>query len=444
MNFLEGMIQGAANQATGILNQQIQDEAQLNKQQALAQFNADLDEKKMRVRLALEQEFRDAPIKRLGSKAQEFAGQDVPVDAPAPVTKVGGILASGAPIPGTDGKPIQIPEGTSDRGIVGDIAALRKQVEDDKSMSAEDRAGFLAQLEAQAAAENKANAESVAGKTRARTSDESMQSALDWAKVNDPVAYAEYQAKIGRSDRDERRIDNQEKRLAQSDATANRRLDTQEAYNRAHLEEVIRHNKEVENAALQRTGVEKLSPAAKVQLEIAGTSLASAQKEESIAAKAYGDAQRSMNPEAIESAKRDLDSARRGMKMAIDHYTQVGKAHLGMDWKDIEDPAPDKKAPPPDGTRGTVDGVVGTVINGKFVPDVKETRGKNTTKTRDPNIPTFSTFEKEMPASQAELVAAQNAVEEAKSRMESNRNAMTINAYNQAVTNLTALNQRGK
>lgn len=435
MNFLEGMIQGAANQATGILNQQIQDEAQLNKQQALAQFNADLDEKKMRVRLALEQEFRDAPLKRLGSKAQEFAGQDVPVDAPEPVAKVGGILASGAPIPGTDGKPIQIPAGTSDRGIVGDIAALRKQVEDDKSMSAEDRAGFLAQLEAQAAAENKANADSVAGKTRARTSDEAMQSALDWAKVNDPVAYAEYQAKIGRSERDERRIDNQEKRLAQNDATANRRLDIQQQFNESHAQWQRSMADIAEKRAQRledRTGVQM----DKAEMQSTRQAITSVLKD--IGTQEDKIQMKLMDPMLTPEQRTVLE----GQFRALDASRTQARAEL-LKLAGVE-PTTAKQSPPPDGTRGTVDGVMGTVLNGKFVPDVAEPKKKNTVKQRDPNIPTFSTFEKEMPASQAELVAAQNAVEEAKSRMESNRNAMTINAYNQAVTNLTALNHRGK
>lgn len=124
------------------------------------------------------------------------------------------------------------------------------------------------------------------------------------------------------------------------DENSEARANNTDAYNNKHLDEIIRHNKAVEAAAWARTGAEKLSPAAKVQLEIAGTSLGSAQKQESMAAKELSDAQRSMNPEAIESAKRDWMAAKTGVKMAMDHYTQVGKAHLGADWKEIATPEP--------------------------------------------------------------------------------------------------------
>lgn len=435
MSLFDAFVGGAADQATGILDRQMKEEADLERQKQLTQFQADLAEAKMRTTLAIQQEFRDAPLKRLGSKAQEFAGQDVPVDAPEPVTKVSGILASGAQIPGTDGKPIQIPEGTSDRGIIGNIAALKKQVEEDKSMSAEDRAGFLAQLESQAAAENKANADSVAGKTRSRTSDEAMQSALDWAKVNDPVAYADYQSRIGRSDRDERRIDNQEKRLAQSDANANRRLDIQQQFNESHAQ-WQRSMADIAEKRAQRMEDRTVAQYDKAELQSTRQAITSVLKD--IATQEDKIQMKLMDPMLSPEQRTVLE----GQFKALDASRTQARAEL-LKLAGVE-PTTAKQSPPPDGTRGIVDGVVGTVINGKFVPDVKETKGKNTTKTRDPNIPTFSTFEKEMPASQAELVAAQNAVEEAKSRMESNRNAMTINAYNQAVTNLTALNHRGK
>lgn len=275
MNFFEGMAEGAANQATGILNAQMRDDAQLDKQQALAKFNADLEEKKTRTRLALEQEFRDAPLNRLGTKAKELAGQEVPVEAEqvAPVTTTGGILSRDGMV-GVDGKPIQ--KTGESRGLATglpggaqSIAEMKDQILNDPNVSEEDKRGLVAQLDAQAAQENQANAArataAVAGKTRKRTADEALLAAVDDAKINDLPAAAAYEANIGKPKRDERRADNlerksdlQEKKNDAEAADRKRRAD----WLQTHQTEALELQREIARTNAQRGGADAKDPAA--------------------------------------------------------------------------------------------------------------------------------------------------------------------------------------
>jgi len=144
-----------------------------------------------------------------------------------------------------------------------------------------------------------------------------------------------------------------DKHQMRRDGIADKRADNKDAYDNKHLDEVIRHNKALEGAALARTGTEKLSPAAKVQLEIASAGLGSAQKQEQEAAKAYSVAMNGMDPEAKAAAKADLVAAKAGVTMAMRHYSETGKAHLGDGWKELGTAAPaaaKKVYPkPPDG-----------------------------------------------------------------------------------------------
>ena len=63
---------------------------------------------------------------------------------------------------------------------------------------------------------------------------------------------------------------------------------------------------------------------------------------------------------------------------------------------------------------------------------------------RDPNIPQFSTFDKVTVASAAEIADAQRKADDAKQAMDRSRNSQTINAYNQAATQLAAIAKRGR
>lgn len=67
MSFFDAFVGGAAEQATGILNNQMRDDAALEKEKARAQFNADLDEKKQQTKLKLAAE--------MGQKISDGADQ---------------------------------------------------------------------------------------------------------------------------------------------------------------------------------------------------------------------------------------------------------------------------------------------------------------------------------------------------------------------------------
>ncbi len=147
--------------------------------------------------MALKTEIANAPLQRIGTKAQEFAGQDVPQEA-APVTTLSGV---GAPA---------YPDGSASSGLQGDPAALRAQIS--KWPDGPDKTDALAQLDKQLLADREQNAGLVAGKMRKRTPDEALDAAVQDAKVNDLPAYADYEAKVGKPKRDERRIDVAERR----------------------------------------------------------------------------------------------------------------------------------------------------------------------------------------------------------------------------------------
>lgn len=63
---------------------------------------------------------------------------------------------------------------------------------------------------------------------------------------------------------------------------------------------------------------------------------------------------------------------------------------------------------------------------------------------RDPNIPQFSTFEPTRQATPGEIDTARSAVRTAELRLQQDRSAEAINAYNQAATNLTAIMHKGR
>lgn len=99
--------------------------------------------------------------------------------------------------------------------------------------------------------------------------------------------------------------------------------------------ETVRHNKAVEaNAA------EKLSPAAKAQLESVTARVSSAQKAELEAAKALETARKSMaDPAAIAQLEGEYRASKAIVQTALMQYDAVGEAHFGDKWKKIETPA---------------------------------------------------------------------------------------------------------
>lgn len=269
--FIDGFVQGAADQATGILNSQMQDD----RQRAYAQFQAELQDKKERSIAKLRQEMADAPLNRVGAKAKEFAGQEVPLEAeqPAPVTKTGGILSAGD-MTGVDGRPIQA-QGGNDRGLVTGqpggsqtIEEMKANVLKDPSISDEDKRGVIAQLDAQAAQENQKNMAdanlSVAGKTRKRTADEALSMAADDAKINDLPGYAAYESTIGKTKREERKVESQDRK----DDIREKKNDSDAADRKAradwlqtHQRERLELDKEIARQRMEKGSADDKDPA---------------------------------------------------------------------------------------------------------------------------------------------------------------------------------------
>lgn len=245
MSFMDGFIGGAAEQATGILNNQMRDEATLDKQQALAQFDADLSEKKERALLQLRQEMADAPLNRIGAKAKEFAGQEVPLEA-APVTDLSATPGAGGLVTG---------------GMRGNYAELQAKAKD---LPEEDRQPYLDQIKRQFDSETETAKAGILGQTRKRTADEALGMAAEDAMVNDPAAYAEYQAKIEKPAREDRRIDSlerkddlQEKKNDAYAAEQSKRSD----WMQTHQTEVLELQREVAKQNAQRGAAGDKDPA---------------------------------------------------------------------------------------------------------------------------------------------------------------------------------------
>lgn len=144
---------------------------------------------------------------------------------------------------------------------------------------------------------------------------------------------------IGRLDMERgfRDLQNQERlyqRASDQDAATNKRLDNTEAYNTKHLDETIRHNKEVEKAAAARTGAEKLSPAAKAALELASNGLATAQielkqalnEQTKVQTKEYSDLEQKKLDMAAADSKYAM--AKKDNANAIKHYNNTMATYL--------------------------------------------------------------------------------------------------------------------
>ena len=127
--------------------------------------------------LALEkarEQIKTAPLQRLGIIAQSQMANQVPVEA-EPVTS----LQSN-----TDTQDASKPRGA----FHGDPVKVRKDIMASQA-SSEEKDNLLAALDSQIAAENDKAKTDIAGKTRAPTSDEAFDAAMDKAKIDDPVSY---------------------------------------------------------------------------------------------------------------------------------------------------------------------------------------------------------------------------------------------------------------
>lgn len=235
MSIIMGALAGAGDALANVGARNQQADLTRENELAVGKQRSDLETQRQQTMAVFQDNLKNAPLTRLGAKAKDLAGQEVPLEPEkvAPVTTTNGILDR-ARMVGVDGLPIQ-QQGdsrglaTGQPGGAKSIDEMKANVMNDTSISEEDKAGIISQLQRQAAQANAANQATadafVVGKTRKRTNEEALQAAVDDAKVNDPVAYAEYQARIGKPLRDERRIDVSEAR-AQS----------QDEFNRGRLE----------------------------------------------------------------------------------------------------------------------------------------------------------------------------------------------------------------
>ncbi len=264
MSFFDGIIGGAATSMAGDIGNQMQADTQLKSQQAMAQFNADLQEQKEKTLMALRQEMANAPLNRLGAKARDFAGQDVQVEA-APVTSLSG----------QDPKLADGTDGVS-KGMVGNYADLVTKA---KELPAEDQQPYLDQLKRQFGADTETARVGIIGQMRKRTPDEALNAAAEDAKVSDPVAYAAYQERIGNPDRANRRLDNQARKddireQKNDDDVADRRARAN--WQQTHQTEVLELQREI---ARQKAG----GPDAKPPSEVASTQWLIANKDDPVA-----------------------------------------------------------------------------------------------------------------------------------------------------------------
>lgn len=130
-----------------------------------------------------------------------------------------------------------------------------------------------------------------------------------------------------------------------STAMTEKRADISDARWERTSTETERHNRALEKAALMKVGADKLSPAAKAQLDMASTNMSSALKEEGLAQTALNALMKDplADKTKIAEAESAVKQARSGLAAAKVYYNEVGKAHLDG-WKNIEMPTETKAA----------------------------------------------------------------------------------------------------
>lgn len=128
---------------------------------------------------------------------------------------------------------------------------------------------------------------------------------------------------------------------------------------RKQFDETLRHNKAIE----ARAGAERISPAARAQLELASTQVSSAHKEETLAAKSLEAMRKNplANPEQIAQAEQEYKLAKEGVRQAIRNYDELGAGHFGDKWKRSSEVAPAPAVPA--GAPAIADRVVGRIYD---------------------------------------------------------------------------------
>lgn len=215
MGILMGALAGAGKAAGEIADANIklwgkqelaQQQAQLSqaKEEAMARLNSGLTEQRTIAAEARAQE----PLKRFGNMLSANQNAEVPMTA-APVTTSDGVTGAAT----VNGQTA---------GLKGDVAELRKRIE---QFPPEDRDRALAQLDAQVAAQNDKAQQGILGKSRKLTSDEALSKTREEALASDPVALAAYEKTLGETSRKDRRLDLAELKNDTQQEFNNRRMD---------------------------------------------------------------------------------------------------------------------------------------------------------------------------------------------------------------------------
>lgn len=226
MSILLGALGGAGEQLSkiGAERQAFEDRGALETQQS------DLALKRAQALEQFKQDLAAKPLMRLTDRAKQLAGEEVPVASP-PVEQVTG------EIPLADGEV-----GPKGRGFTGSIADIRRGIE--KLPDGPDKTAAMKQLDAQVSGDQKTSDGIIAGARRKRTSREALDAAVDEARTSDLPALAAYESSIGKSERDERRIDLTEKkgeqaaRAAEAKDTRDRELAAQRDATQRYIAEM--------------------------------------------------------------------------------------------------------------------------------------------------------------------------------------------------------------
>lgn len=217
---MNGIIGGALAGAGQAVGQIADQNTKLWDEQALQTQRSELETKKAIAVAKAAQEIKDAPLNRIGAAAQAKLGEEVPVTS-KPVTT----------LTGNDAGASNDESGQRMGGFTGDLAKARADVM--AMPDGPDKVAALAQLERQVAGDQAEADKGIIGKTRKRTSQEALDAAVDEARVKDLPAVADYEARIGKPERDERRVGVQEtreeNRAKQAAATEARRLQIETA-----------------------------------------------------------------------------------------------------------------------------------------------------------------------------------------------------------------------
>ena len=230
MSFFDSFIAGAATAGVGIIDQQ----------QKAAE-----EERMLKLRAEIEEKKQEALEKMREDRARE---RDL---------RAGKEIEEKANLIGTQAQPGRDQIQASSNAEVGKLS------EQDKIELAN------------ATPEQRADLGIINGRTRAQIADDKATAATDLGYFNHANTYRQQQQlELGRA-REER----MEKSDEQKTDTANRHWALQYEHQEKQTAETIRHNKELERRAAEKSAAEKLSPAAKAALELASNGLSASQIE---------------------------------------------------------------------------------------------------------------------------------------------------------------------